>query len=203
MKNFFDIISVSDLGYSNYPNVPVKASLSRKQIAKLLESANALNQDTTEKKYLLEVRGNKYDFDYFDSFKIKQEKIKQQENPKEINNCPPGHRPLEDNTVIKKGDIFYNSYSKTYFDANVEVGKNYIKGLWLPGFRKKDKPKIDYTEEQKQEIINKLRNLKAFNGDSAFRVPENCIDICEYLSENNIIGCADKDRFYILVDNRT
>jgi hypothetical protein len=140
------------------------------------------------------IRNNSYEYrtsPYNDIIKDKILKIEEE------NYSPPkGYKILDYGERIRSDDIYFNVCRIKWMSLD-GYGENNIYQKGSLFIARKVKKKVDYSQEEKVYIINMLKSQKAFNGDSALKVEEKDFDICEYLSENNIIKCINPDRFYI------
>lgn len=117
-------------------------------------------------------------------------------------NPPDNCRFLKTGEKIKKGDRYYNAYhSIDGGNAWIELSKGdinsvYVENAW-PLTCRKERPPVVYDDITRNNILNFLKDKRAFNGDSAFKLDGQDGDICADLSEKGIIKCVDEDRFYI------
>lgn len=84
-------------------------------------------------------------------------------------------RPLEDGEVIKVGDFYFEPdyllVFKTIAKDSHCVGSQYTSKRYYPFFRKKEiNNKISYSTEQLEGVLNKLKENRAFNADSAMLI---------------------------------
>lgn len=106
-----------------------------------------------------------------------------------------GYKPLTRGVTTRKGDIYFESYSKQWRQlVKGDLGVPFRSG-WPQVYRKIIN--LNYTQEKTNSIINFLTVERAFNEDSAFEIEGNDLDIYLDLSEKNIIKCIDENRFYV------
>lgn len=115
-----------------------------------------------------------------------------------VNNEPPeGYRLLENGEITKDKDIYHCNFVWLPL-SRYDLNQKYIKGQWNTLARKIEISKINYTEQQKNIILKKLKKERAFNGDSAIPVKKHQLPLYFSLSENKIIDSIN-NRFFLKI----
>lgn len=113
---------------------------------------------------------------------------------------PPGFRELRKGEIIRCDDLAYSMRKWVREDSLYDncTGGRYNPGIFYTTIRKINI--INFTEEQKNQIINKLKSNFAFNADSALEVSDDDYELYFTLEQNKIIKSADygeKECFYL------